>query len=71
MSTHKPKAKAKPADAHPITADSPAIQILRENVRLQLEIIRRSAWQRLQSLRAELDTLPPAPPSFTGLMDED
>jgi hypothetical protein len=71
MPRRNPKTKAAPAaEARPVTAESSALQILRENVRMQLEILRRDAWERHQTLRAELNALPPAPASFEDPLDD-
>lgn len=57
----KPKSPRKTTAPSPITADSPATDVLKENIRIHLELMRRQAYQRFLVLRAELAALPPVP----------
>jgi hypothetical protein len=57
----KPALEKTATSVAPITADSPATAIMAEKIRIQLELLRRQAYQDVLVLRARLAELPPVP----------
>lgn len=71
MSKHRPPHAPATPSIGQVTADSPLTAILREEVKVRMEIIRRQDYQDLLALRARLAELPPVPASHAPPANED
>ncbi|WP_184715903.1 hypothetical protein [Caulobacter sp.] len=62
----KSRSKSAPRKTAPITEASSALEVMRANLMIRMEIIRREAYAEHQALRQQLAETPPVPATPLG-----